>query len=369
MSAVTWEELAEKMERKPYETVVRQMCSRDNVEMARAFLEDRGYPPEREGTRMLLSIFLLLEHEDDTFATKTRTAVEQRLQQRARDVLTIVRGNSITDFPTFFREYCTAFREWKSENVDNLITMLATTYQGHVATLRLLEEDVAVASGAECSPPDVDQDNAMVAQVRRAIASLEARAAKLGYSAADLLAAQPAPQPATVAVDEGVTDIARRAFWAVFRERLAANDYSQLRVILEEIRDRLKALTPNRVDLHAELNDKIEGDFIIPQIERGAYGPEQFHALSSFIVARLRSLEAPADNEATDAWFTGFQAQCAQGKAYSELLPTFFAWVYQRVASLERVVQAMRQAAAQPPRPPSAGAGPAEGDDAVPMEE
>ena len=151
-----------------------------------------------------------------------------------------------------------------------------------------------------------------------------------------------AQPPSISAIEESVLDIGRRAFWDVFRERFLAEDYSQLRVVLAEIRDRLAALTPNRDDLRAELKEKIDADFLVSQIEAGAFAPAQFHALVDFIVERIRALEAAADTNATAQWHDAFAKRCAAGQSYHELLPAFFAWVYDRIEKIEKDSHAFR---------------------------
>ena len=41
-------------------------------------------------------------------------------------------------------------------------------------------------------------------------------------------------------------------------------------------------------------------------------------------------------------WQQDFHAQCAAGQSYTELLPTFFAWVYERLEKIEKDTRTFR---------------------------
>ena len=60
--------------------------------------------------------------------------------------------------------------------------------------------------------------------------------------------------------DQNVFNIAKKAFWDIFTEEIERNDYSRLFIILDEIKMRLKALTPHRHNIHQEINENIDVD-------------------------------------------------------------------------------------------------------------
>ena len=345
------------------------MMRHDNICVARQILQHYDVLPAH--ARILLSTFMIVEHADDAFASAQRTEVETRLQHAASNVLHLLRdeGSCALSFQTAFEDYREKFLEWKRTNKKELFTMLALTYHDYQMTLQILrvnnrdpsvrhgggedsggegsgggEESGGGGEGSGSDGTDATAAESAIAHVEEAMQKLVIRAERLGYSVEDLRDASPPSthRPSTVSIDEGVLDIGRRAFWDVFRQRFAAHDFSQLRVVLEEIRDRMKALTPNRRDLHTMLDESIDTDLIIPQIEAGAFAPAQFHALVEFIVQNIQSLEASADTVATKEWHARFIEQCRTGQGYNELLPTFFRWVYDRLQMIERDTLAFR---------------------------
>ena len=79
----------------------------------------------------------------------------------------------------------------------------------------------------------------------------------------------------------------------------------------------------------------MDPDFIVTQIEGGAFDAAQFHNLTEYILQRIHALQAAADDEGAAKWKAEFQSQCASGQTYVELLPTFFDWVYGQIEKIE----------------------------------
>lgn len=370
-----WSEFLAHFQACTYEEVTHALRQKRHVQAAERVLQHYHLPPAH--ARVLLSAFLLTEHASDTFGTRERTTREQQLEacayrvlkqleteSMAHDVAAQNRSSSASSsddelpyieecrarFQARFQAYHAAFVAWKEENKHVLFLMLATTYRGHQGMLQELMRHETSATSSDGPDRDATKatttphTNAAVDQVRRSMQDLERRANQLGYSVEELRDVQDVDRSSSTptAPDDTMMGIARRAFWDAFREKLDARDFSHLRVVLDEIRERLQALTPRRADLHRELDDAIDSALILPQIEAGSYSPEQFHVLVAFIVGRIAALEAPADSAATQQWQQQFLEQCAAGKAYRELLPTFFAWVYERLEAIEEGVRAFR---------------------------
>jgi len=93
------------------------------------------------------------------------------------------------------------------------------------------------------------------------------------------------------------------AFSDLLRENLESEtpDWDWVKLLHAELRDRICNLTPNRVDIHADIHDKMDSEIFYSMISNGAFDSANLQALINFVFTRIRELEAPAKNTVTDA--------------------------------------------------------------------
>ena len=100
-----------------------------------------------------------------------------------------------------------------------------------------------------------------------------------------------------------LTEQYKRAFASRLRENLESEtpDWEWVTRLHAELRDRLCNLTPNRMDIHADIHDKMDSEIFHSMISHGAFDGANLQALITFVFTRIRELEAPAKNVETDA--------------------------------------------------------------------
>jgi hypothetical protein len=100
-----------------------------------------------------------------------------------------------------------------------------------------------------------------------------------------------------------LTEQYQLAFSDLLRKNLesATPNWEWVKRLYEELRDRLCNLTPNRVDIHADIHDKMDSEIFHSMISHGAFDGVNLQALITFVFTRIRELEAPAKNVETDA--------------------------------------------------------------------
>ena len=103
-----------------------------------------------------------------------------------------------------------------------------------------------------------------------------------------------------------VRSVMLRAFWDSCKASAAAHNYSKVEVLLAEVVSRVNGLTPNRVDLKAELSAAVDPDHIVTMIENGALNAAEFFRVVQAVTSRIMQLEAPAHVEATRSWAAAF---------------------------------------------------------------
>tara|TARA_R110002074_G_scaffold16248_2_gene54511 strand:+ start:2911 stop:3426 length:516 start_codon:yes stop_codon:yes gene_type:complete len=92
------------------------------------------------------------------------------------------------------------------------------------------------------------------------------------------------------------------AFTDLLRENLESEtpDWGWVQRLHAELRDRICNLTPNRVDIHVDIHDKMDSEIFYSMISHGSFDSVNLQALINFVFTRIRELEAPAKNTITD---------------------------------------------------------------------
>ena len=149
---------------------------------------------------------------------------------------------------------------------------------------------------------------------------------------------QPTPRSAA---EERLAQTWKKAYWDHFAALMAESppDLSQLVQTLADLRSRIIGLTPSREDLRAEMVARIDLELIGQMIDNEALGVSDLSELVQFMVGRLRELEAPAENAATDAWLAQVASELATlptAEQWSVLLPRAIVYVSDKIDTIGR---------------------------------
>ena len=141
------------------------------------------------------------------------------------------------------------------------------------------------------------------------------------------------------AVEQQIGQTWKKAYWDRFSVLLGESppDMSMLVEILQDLRTRLIDLTPHREDLAAETREKFDLDLIRQMVDHGAFGASELSGVLEYVVRRLRLLEAPASNEATDKWMADMAGELqlqTEAHIWSTTLPHAFAFLSDKIDAI-----------------------------------
>ena len=230
-----------------------------------------------------------------------------------------------------FDNFCRAFADWKTQDVQRLVEVLVVSWI-HLDDTRQHQQ---------CPP-------ALSAHIRRTQETMVVRAGSLGVEetafreqveAMATAAHTPdgdgeADTTATTATPTLISTI-HRAFWDDFRDRLRRHDTAQLRAMLRELLDAIHALTPNRPDLHQELERAVDIDLLAQMVEHESMDTGHFVQTTRAVVDHLRRLVAPVREGPLGEWFVEWmqvgEGDGDGGGTFEELLQGFFERVHLEV--------------------------------------
>lgn len=134
----------------------------------------------------------------------------------------------------------------------------------------------------------------------------------------------------------------KKAYWDKLIEDLDKKSYNSFISILDEIRQRISLLTPNRVDMHKLLEEYIDTELIKQMLENDAVDDNYFYKLSHYIVERLKELEAPIENKKTEEWQSEIDEIFKSKIIIGEYFANFFQKVFMKLEKIENDTKIFR---------------------------
>ena len=346
----------------------------------------------KNASRVFLTCFMIISFNDVVFSTKG--VIEKRLIDEAKKTLESFEHfrdeqkkahldhDLVDEFIGNFHRFTQLFKAWKSQDAEKIVEVLCKAYYELEETMKVVlnkqytvsstnsntnadaSADAGASAGVSVDDVNIGTDSDSVTAIDGGVATdgsvdeqedvkiwkieIEEQKRKIieqvrliggvkGMKRLDELK-NSWSDSVDVLDEKSMLEIAKKAYWDRFAMELEGDkpDRSMLYKLLDEVRERLNAFTPNRKDLIGENNDAINIELLKNTIEHKAFNELDFMKLVSFIIDRLLMFETPAENNNTKAWRDGLMGSFA-GKTtqYSVLLPELLRGVCERLDKIE----------------------------------
>lgn len=318
-----------------------------NLEKIKPTSDTCQYEPTLGLARLLLTAFLVHAHptflttmvsesidSQDTNEEEVRKALTSTVIAKTDTLIETLTNRNSDAFVQALFEFRTSFEAWKSADRIALLKVLVTSYINISSSVAQLD---SVNVGSTDTNDSTPTRSSLRQDLCESMQEIESKALRLGVSKKQfhmhVAVATPLPtsddeHETAQAWDEAVaavSSVCERAFWDVFTEKLQNGDFDPLRVQLQEVVNKLKALTPNRADLHTQLDEAIDVDFIVQMASHNALDETTFHRVADTLIDTLISLQAPAATPLTKQWKSIWEEKWCDGThTYETLLPPFF---------------------------------------------
>lgn len=94
----------------------------------------------------------------------------------------------------------------------------------------------------------------------------------------------------------------RLAFWDKMQDEIKEKNYEGLLAILNEVKDRICNLIPNRKDLHKNISDTIDVKLIEQMLKHDAIDDKYIFNIIQFIITQLKELDSLKDEPFYEIW-------------------------------------------------------------------
>ena len=151
-------------------------------------------------------------------------------------------------------------------------------------------------------------------------------------------------QDASTPFEQSIQSVVRKAFWDAFVARLDSKETDQLTLLLDELKLKLQGLTPSRNDVRDRIERSIDTALITQMVQHRCFDPSDFLEVASFVVEHLLAMQAPADNEATRAWYRAWEGELRSGEcSFSQLCADFLQRAHQDIDLVHKRANAINQ--------------------------
>jgi len=130
-----------------------------------------------------------------------------------------------------------------------------------------------------------------------------------------------------VNLEKQIKEQMHKAFWDLIREDLNAvpQKFDHLIILIKEIKDKLKGLTPHRFDLLSEIDESLDESFLKHIFENTALEPEHFFNLIKFIIKKIKQYSSPYMDSELIRWEEEILKSLQQETIiYGEFISVFF---------------------------------------------
>jgi hypothetical protein len=134
-----------------------------------------------------------------------------------------------------------------------------------------------------------------------------------------------------------IKETMHQAFWDTLSSDLSENPpkYKHVIVLLNEIKIMLKQLVPNRKDIHKDIDEYIDVNFIEQMIVNDAFDYKELENLIRYVVAVIQKLQCPAEDKDTNEFLEKIVNMCREKKSWKDIIPYFLKTSYTKIEKIQ----------------------------------
>ena len=158
-------------------------------------------------------------------------------------------------------------------------------------------------------------------------------------------------ESAIAGIKNQVESTFKKAYWDKLVEDLDNKKYDSILLILEEVRARIALLVPNRIDIHQDLAEYIDVDWIKQMLDHDVLDNTFIYKLFHYIIDKLKEMEAPIYNKDTEKWREEMTQLFQEDIKHSAsrpprartIFPIFFQKVFDKIEKIEEETKMVKE--------------------------
>lgn len=144
------------------------------------------------------------------------------------------------------------------------------------------------------------------------------------------------------AIHQQIRDNFELAFVNLIQKGIEEKDFTHLLKLIEEIRSRLKALTPHESQkaFRDALDTSIDLELLKQELENDAFGPREFAQLITAIAERIKLCQPPSEDEDTNKLIAEIYKEAREHQKYSVIVPMAIMRFNKKIDKIEASIKA-----------------------------
>ena len=240
----------------------------------------------------------------------------------------------VKKFYKLLNKFKSTFLAWKTNDYKQIIHILTLSYHEIEATINL------IINKNQSDEQLTDEEKKVVELSRKQQNNIEK---KINFLNGQEYFNNYRPPEITLdeSVEKHIRDIVHNAYWDMLKKELN-NDppqFNQLINILSEIRDTFCSFVPRRNDIHREMYENIDIDFIKSMAQNNAIDGTTIYNLAIYIVSLIKKFQPREMDEDIQNWEKDINTQFTNGFTYDEFLITFFKNVFTKLEAIKKATE------------------------------
>ena len=232
-------------------------------------------------------------------------------------------------------DFYTLFDKWKSKDKNRFIHILAKSYWDIESNMIFKLQnndlnDINKELWLECAK---DEQNTIIKRVL-----------ELGGEDALEYFNSLIPVMVNESVVNNVEEIVKNVFWDNFKDELSKEPPNYLSIIpmLKDTSNLLKSCIPNRHDIHKDIDEHIDIDFIKQMIEHNAIDNKIIIDLIKYITGMIMKLDCISNDKDNIKWTKTLIKNINDGMTYKEFFPDFFRELFLKLDEINEYATIIR---------------------------
>lgn len=137
------------------------------------------------------------------------------------------------------------------------------------------------------------------------------------------------------------------AFWDDLKHKLNKTppDYLVIVPLLIDLKNMMKACVPNRKDIHNDIENHIDIEFISDMIKNNCIDDEYILNMINFIIGYLKKFQSKSDDKKNKKWQDKLNEQFVKGIKYSDFFPNFFKDIFEKFENILKEAELLKSMA------------------------
>lgn len=147
----------------------------------------------------------------------------------------------------------------------------------------------------------------------------------------------------TKSLEERIRAAMIETYWEGISTDISNNNFDSTVQIITEIRDRICMFAPSRNDLHHNIHENIDIDYIEQMIKHNAISGEYIYTIVNYIITQIKTFGTIQDEMWNEVWREQINKRLQENEELKTVFPIFFSECFKRIEMIEEGIRLFKE--------------------------